>query len=125
MRKDYVVDLIDSVIGDKVKSVMLVERLMDEGLLVLGYGNADVDRIVDKFKETFGTTKVSKYDRFAAGRLAKKYGSQAIVGIIDLLAGLQTEKYAPVTNSVVQLEEKLPSILNFLRKQRGEEVIDV
>lgn len=119
------IELITQIVGDAITAEMVVETLQDEGLLHLGYGDADVDKIVIKFTETFGTTKVSKYDRFSASRLAKKYGSQAIVGIIQLLAENSTEKYAPVVNSVSQLEEKLPSILNFLRNVKGTEEIDV
>lgn len=123
-RRDYIVKFVTDIIGDKVKADMVVERLQDEGLLVLGYGNSDVDRIVDKFKETFGTTKVSKYDRFAAQRLTSKYGSQAVVGIIGLLAEHNNEKYAPIVGSVSQLEEKLVSVLHFLRSFKGIEEID-
>lgn len=122
-KRVYVVDLITQIAGNKQTAEMIVERLENEGLLHLGYGDAEVDMIVTRFSEAFGTTKASKYDRFAAGRLAKKYGGQAVCGIIDLLANAQTEKYAPVTNSVVQLEEKLPSILNFLRNLKGNEDI--
>lgn len=124
MRKKYILELITSITGDAIKAELIMERLQEEGLLVIGYGDTDVDRIVDKFKETFGTTKVSKYDRFAAQRLAKKYGSQAIVGIIQLLADNSTEKYAPVVGSVAQLEEKIVSVLNFVRNIKGEEAID-
>lgn len=124
MRKKYVIDLITSFTGDAIKAELIVERLQDEGLLVLGYGDAEVDQIVEKFKDTFGTTKVSKYDRFAAQRLAKKYGSQAVVGIMQLLADNSNEKYSPVVNSVAEFESKIPSILNFVRNIKGEEIID-
>lgn len=103
---------------------MVVEVLSDEGLLVLGYGDKDVDAIVLKFSETFGNTKVSKYDRFAAQRLAHKYGSQAVVGIISILAQRNGEKFAPVVNNVAQLESKFVSILNFVRNlDKGDEEI--
>lgn len=124
-KREYILEIVEKLVGDKPTAEMVIDRLQEEGVLHLGYGNVDVDRIVEKFTETYGTTKVSKYDRFSAQRLANKYGSQAIVGIIDMLASLNGEKYAPVVNNVSQLEEKLPSILNFLRKQKGEEVIDV
>lgn len=103
----------------------IVDLLMEEGLLHLGYGDADIDIIVTKFTDTFGTTKVSKYDRFAARRLASKYGSQAVSGIIQLLAEHSQEKYVPVVGSVKQLEEKIVSVLHFLRNLKGEEEIDV
>lgn len=123
-RKNYVIGFITEIIGgDKIRAEMVVQRLQDEGLLHLGYGDAEVDRVVERFGDAFGTTKISKQDRWAAHRLVNKYGGQSVVGIIDLLAAKQTEKYAPVANSVVQLEEKWPSILNFLRKNSNDEEI--
>jgi hypothetical protein len=125
-RKAWVVDLVTTIVSDRPTAEMVVDRLMEEGVLVLGYGDADVDKIVEKFADTFGTTKVSKYDRFAANRLAKKYGSQAVCGIVDLLAANGKEKYAPVVGSVAQLEEKWVSVLNFVRNHKdGDEVIQL
>lgn len=127
-RKKYVVELIANMLkgtaAERVQSAeMIVLRLTEEGLLNLGYGDADVERVVSTFADTFGTTKTSKHDRFAAHRLVQKYGSQAVCGIMKLLAENSTEKYAPVVNSVAQFEEKMPSVLNFLRKTSGDEVI--
>lgn len=123
-RRKYVIELVAQVVKDLPTAEMVVERLQEEGLLNLGYGDKDVEAIVQAFGDTFGTTKVSKYDRFAAHRLAEKYSSQAVVGIVKLLAQSGNEKYAPVVNNVTQLEEKMPSILNFLRKTGGEEIIE-
>lgn len=122
---DWVVQLVANVVGDQATAKMVVEVLMEEGLLSVGYGDADVDRVVQKFTDTFGTTKVSKYDRYAARRLAQKYGSQAIVGIIQLLGENREEKYAPVIGNIVQLEDKLVSVLNFLRKIKKSETLDI
>lgn len=122
-RRKYVLGVVKSIVDDDIKAELVLERLEEEGVLHLGYGDADIDRVVTTFTETFGTTRVSKYDRFAAQRLVRKYGAQSVVGIISLLAANSTEKYAPVVNSVQQLEEKLPSILNFLRNVKGDEVI--
>lgn len=123
-RKDWVVDLVTQIVKDRPTAEMVVERLTEEGLLHLGYGNAEVDIVVDKFTDTFGTTKTSKADRFAAHRLVRKYGAQAVVGIVALLAENSTEKYAPVVGSITQLETKWVSVLNFLRKLDKEEPID-
>lgn len=125
-KRAWVVELVQSVVRCDVPTAeMLVDRLMEEGLLHLGYGDADIDRVVETFTDTFGTTKVSKADRWAANRLVKKYSSQAVVGIVQLLGQNSTEKFAPVVNSVSDLETKWVSVLNFLRNQKGEEVIDV
>jgi hypothetical protein len=130
-KKAWVVEMVTQLVKDAPRenaaatADTIVERLMEEGLLHIGYGNADVDIVVGKFADTFGTTKVSRQDRFAANRLVAKYGSQSVVGIVDMLAKHSTEKFTPVVNSVSQLEEKMPSVLNFLRNQQNEEVIEL
>lgn len=122
-KKDWVVEVVAQLVKDKPTAVMVVERLMEEGLLNLGYGNADVDMVVMKFSDTFGTTKTSKQDRFAAHRLTQKYGSQAVCGIIQLLADNSTLKYAPVVGSITQIEAKWVNVLNFLRNIKTDETI--
>lgn len=128
-KKAYVVEMITSILNSstaKQEAEMIVERLQDEGLLALGYGDADVDKVVMKFADTFGTTKVSKTDRFAANRLVSKYGSQAVVGIIGMLAEHSQEKYVPVVGSVTQLEDKFVAVMHFLRNlDKGEETIQI
>jgi hypothetical protein len=122
----WVVELIRSVGVDAPTAELVVDRLMEEGLLHLGYGNADIDKVVEAFIENFGTTKTSRADRFAANRLVNKYGSQAVVGIIRLLAQKNTERYAPIVGSIAQLEDKWVSVLNFLRNSStndNEEII--
>lgn len=123
MKKQYITDIIEKIVGDKVKAEMVVERLTDEGVLNLGYGSADINLVLTTFQETFGTTKHSKYDRFAANRLCMKYGAQGVAGIIKLLGASSDEKFAPVVNTVTELETKLPSVLNFLRKANSQEEI--
>lgn len=123
-KRTHIIDAITGVVGDKLTAEMVVERLEEEGVLHLGYGDADVDIVVKKFTDTFGTTKTSRQDRFAAHRLTQKHGSRAVVGIIDLLATFNTERYAPVVGNITQLEEKWVSVINFLRKQKGDETID-
>lgn len=129
--RKWVVELIAQIVqsapsGSQVQTAeMIVDRLTEEGLLHLGYGNVEVDQIVDKFADTFGTTKTSKYDRYAARRLAQKYGAQAVCGIIQLLGQNANARYAPVVGSISQLEEKWVSVLAFLRKNAENEVVDV
>jgi len=134
-KKDWVVKMIAQIVQDSFRSKnspagataeIIVDRLMEEGLLNLGHGNADIDKVVMAFTDSFGTTKVSRYDRFAARRLVAKYGEQSVRGIIKLLADNSTEKYAPIVRNVAQLEEKWVSVLNFLRKTGSQDdVIDV
>lgn len=123
-KRIWVVELIAQIVGDTPTAEMVVERLTEEGVLHLGYGDADIDIVVDTFKEVFGTTRVSKQDRYAARRLATKYGSQAVVGIMRLLHQSSDNQYAPVVGSVAQLEEKWVSVLNFVRKQKSS-IIDI
>ena len=123
-KRIWVVELIAQIVGDTPTAEMVVERLTEEGVLHLGYGDADIDIVVDTFKEVFGTTRVSKQDRYAARRLATKYGSQAVVGIMRLLHQASDNQYAPVVGSVAQLEEKWVSVLNFVRKQKSS-IIDI
>lgn len=123
MDRKYITEAVAKIVGEE-KAEQVLDLLSDEGVLHIGYGNADVDIVVKKFTDTFGTTKVSKYDRYATKRLINKYGRQAIVGIIQLLAENSNEKYAPVVGSITQLEEKIVSVLNFLRNTKGREDID-
>ena len=124
MQRDYVIGLVRQIVScDEPTAKMLVDRLTEEGLLHIGYGDADIDRVVGVFTETYGTTKTTRQDRWAAQRLVKKYGAQAVVGIIQLLASLSTERYAPIVGSVAQLEDKWISVLAFLRKHKGSEEI--
>lgn len=117
-RRKYVVELIASVAGvDKPTADLVVERLTEEGLLSLGYGDNDVERIVATFSQVFGTTKSSKRDRWAAHRLAEVHTSQAVCGIITILGQKSTERYAPVVASVAELEDKWVKVMAFLRKQ--------
>lgn len=125
MTRKEITNLLEKVIGDRSLAEMSVDVLVQEGVLHVGFGEPDIDKIIEAFKSTFGTTKASRYDRFAAKRLAEKYGSQAICGIIQLLANRSGDKYAPMVNSVSQLEEKIVNVLRFLRDTNGEvEVID-
>lgn len=124
MRKQYIIDLLMKVVRDKPTAEMVVEVLQAEGLLVLGYGSSEIDNVVQKFIDTFGTTKTTKYDRFAASRLVKKYGDSPVCNIIDLLGKSATQKFAPRVNNISDLESKMPSILIFLRGMKGDEEID-
>ena len=125
MKKEYVTELIANIIKDKPTAEMVVERLMGEDLLNLGYGNSDIDAVVIQFSETFGNTKTSKFDRFAAKRLTEKYGRDSIVGIIQMLGKRRDEKFAPMVGSIVQLEQKIVSVMKFLRKGMDNQDLDI
>ena len=122
-KQKWITELLTPIVGSVQTAEIVVQILSDEGLLNLGYGNNDVDRILQKFTNSFGTTKTTKYDRFSANRLATKYGGQSVCGVIQLLSEHSEAKYAPVVGSVSQLEEKWVSCVNFLRKLNVE-IID-
>lgn len=131
-QKDWVVEMIAQIVRDSPTSAasktaeIIVERLMEEGLLSLGYGDKDVDRVVVAFTESFSTTRTSKYDRFAARRLVQKHGADSVCGIIKMLAEKADDQYFPVVNDISQLEKKFVSVLNFLRKnKKSDQVVDV
>lgn len=86
------------------------------------YGDPDVNAIIDTFQEYFGTTKATKYDRFAAKRLAKKHTAKTVCEVIMALSQTTRYKFAPVVNSVSQLENKWVSVIRYLTGTMPQEV---
>jgi hypothetical protein len=118
-RKKEALSLIESIVGNKAVADSILERLQDEGFLHLGYGKAEVDQIVGTFKETFGNTKTTKWDRASANRLAEAHSVKAVVYIIKALKASENDKYVPSVGSVQQLEDKWVNVLAFVRKQHN------
>lgn len=87
--------------------------------------NKDVESIVTAFKESFGTTTINKYDRFAAKRLADKHGAENIVKIITILSQHSGDQYVPSVNSVRQIEVKWVNIANFFKKLQSNQEIEL
>lgn len=85
----------------------------------------DVQTIIEAFQTAFGTTNVTKYDRWSAKRLHAKYGAANVIKVINALAPLTGEKFAPVVNSVQELETKLVSVSKFLNTKSNEITIDL
>lgn len=121
-RRKYILGRMFKIIDDMPACEDILDMLEEEGVLHLGYGEPDVDLILSTFKEIFGTTKASRQDRWAANRMAAKYGSQAVAGIIRALGAQTGSKYAPIVNNVAEMENKMVSILNFLRKNDDETI---
>lgn len=121
-RYNYALQIIEQCGVDKPTAEMIVERLGEEGMLHTGYGNLNVDQVCDAFKDSFGTTKTSKYDRFAANRLATKYGAESVVTIIKLLSQNQADRFAPTVNNVTEVEAKWVSVMKFLRGVTPDEI---
>lgn len=87
--------------------------------------NKDVQAVIDTFKDLFGTTASNSYDRYAAKRLIDKHTTETIVTVIKALAHYGDQEYAPTVNSVRELEKKLVTVMSFLRKQKGNQVVDL
>lgn len=122
-KREYIIGLIATITDNKVLAESIVERLEEENLLNIHYGDQDVGLIVQAFVDSFGNTKTSKWDRFAAKRLANKHGEQSVVSIIQLLSGLAEAPYAPSVNNVSDLENKFPQIIKFLRSQKSQQTM--
>lgn len=119
-------EIITSIGVEKSTADMIVDRLQEEGVLHLGYGEADIDMVVDAFAKAFLTTKTTRHDRWAAARMVKVHGRESLTVVIAALAANADKPYAPVVNNLVELEKKLQSVLRFLRKQyNGAEIIQV
>lgn len=89
------------------------------------YGDPEINAVIEAFKISFGTTKASQYDRYAAKRLYTKHGAQNIVTIIEALASYGGDKYAPAVNSVRQLEEKWVSVGKFLNNKSNNIMVEL
>ena len=124
-KKQDAIKAITPIVGSIITAELVIDRLNESGYMQLGYGNGDVDNVVSTFSETFGTTKVSRADRFAASRLSKKYGAQSVTGIIKRYASLADDQYAPVIGSVTQLEDKWVNVMSFIRKRAQSQRDDV
>lgn len=94
-------------------------------LTVADKRNPDIQRIVETFIAAFDTTKTSKYDRFAAKRLADKHGADNIVKVIQLVAAHNSDKYCPSVNSIRQLEEKWPNVARYFKQKAADQVVDL
>lgn len=125
MNRESIVKLISALLRRRSTPDEIVDALASEGLLNVSYGSQDVSLVVDKFKLAFGTTRTTKWDRYAANRLVKKYGSESVVMLMLQLADNSSHPYAPVVNSVGDVERKWNSILAFINRNQGSEDIDV
>jgi hypothetical protein len=87
------------------------------------YGNPDVNTICSAFMEAFNTTSVSKYDRFAAKRLAEKHGADRIAQLIKVFAN-SDGSFKPSISSVSMLEKKWVNVGEYMKKQIGDQPIN-
>lgn len=86
------------------------------------YGQPEINEVIATFKEVFGTTKATRYDRFAAKRLITKHGVANVKLVITALAAKGSAKYSPTVNSVSQLEDKWVSIVKYLHADTPKEL---
>lgn len=109
----------------KSRNKILLEALKIVHAEPKEYGDGEVNKVINAFTKAFGTTKSTKYDRFAAKRLSDKYTADEIVRAIDALSQTQSDKYSPSVRSVSQFEEKLPNIIRYLQNKSNDKVINL
>lgn len=119
MKREHIVELIRRLISEGKDADGIVDELILKSLLNVSYGSQDVDLIAGVFKDTFRTTQTTRWDRYSAKRLSAKYGNEMVVMVIRGLAAHSGEQYAPVVNSVSDVEKKWNSILAFLQRNIG------
>lgn len=107
----------------RAKYSPLVAVLEPEQSKTLDKRNKAVQDVIDAFKDNFGTTATSRYDRYAAKRLSDKYGVDDVIKIIQALAMSKGEQYCPVVNNVAELERKMVSVGKFIAGHNVNEVV--
>lgn len=89
------------------------------------FGDTHINKVIQTFAESFGTTKSTKYDRFAAKRLYEKHGVAPVTDAIKALAYYQEDKYSPTVNNVSQFEEKLPQVIKYLNGKSTNVIMEL
>lgn len=82
----------------------------------------EVNDLIDLFKEvnpSFKKLFANKTQREAIKRLLKNMGREKLEDAIKCLENVSCEKFAPVITTPLQLEEKLGSLIIFIKKQKG------
>lgn len=104
----------------------IIDQLIMDGVISLGYaGDPNVSGVVDHFQMAFHTTAPIKTDRYAASRLTKRHGLGPVVYFIQELSKRRSEKYAPVVNSLTDLERKWPQVERFIGTTPSTDGLDV
>jgi hypothetical protein len=101
------------------------EALLDQGFISFKANDNETEEICQAFKKSFGTTSVSRYDRYAASRLLTKYNVKDLIQLIEILANHKDDKYCPVVSSIRQLEEKWIGVRRFIKTLTIENDIKV
>lgn len=126
MKRDYILEIMAPFLPKKELREALLDKLIEEGVVNAFFGNQEVGEVLEAFKSQFNTTAISKYDRFAAKRLADRHGVGNIIKVITSMATLSDRQFAPSVNSVSELERKWVSCLSFLKKQvDSSEVVEL
>ena len=101
------------------KNKIFTEALK-ENTAQVEYGNPEINTLLKAFSDTFGTTKTSRFDRYAAKRLITKHGADKILTLISELRKMAESKFAPSVNNVSDIETKWVQIIKFLGTQQEE-----
>lgn len=95
----------------------------DKSLLDIS-GN-EINKLIEKFKPINPSYEIlfqRKNQRDALARLVKKYTFEKVANMLSALPAIVTQKYAPQITTPIQLEEKLGSLLLFLKKEQIKKV---
>ena len=86
------------------------------------FGNNEINEALNYWEEMFSykiNTKV-QLNRNVAYRLIGKYGLDKVKGFIKASSVIQGEQYAPTITNFIDLEQKLPNLAIYYKKQKGE-----
>jgi hypothetical protein len=102
---------------------LLTETTTETTLDITKVISADINEIVNNFQginPSYEKFFSNKTQRSAVERLLEKYGKAKILHIMQFLPETNQEEYAPVIISPLQLEDKLASLLLFLKRKQKE-----
>lgn len=123
-KREIAVASVASILGNTMDTTFatgIIDQLITDGIISLAYAGApDIGEVCDQFQIAVGNTAVIKTDRFAAQRLAKRYGAAVVVHVIQEYGKRRREQYAPVANSLTEFERKWPSIEKFISNTSTE-----
>ena len=84
--------------------------------------NININPLIAKFKEinpSYEKLFKNTTQRAALERLVKKWGTERINEVIDILPKTNLQQYAPTITTPLQLEDKLGSLVNFLNRKKN------
>lgn len=124
MQRDYIIELVKQYVTEQ-QAGAIVDRLIEEGVVNAHFGNQEISEVIETFKQKFGTTRTSRYDRFAAKRMVDKHGTETVIQAITALSMLQSRQYAPTVNNVSELERKWVGVVKFIKGEQSTAIAEL